>query len=154
MEAGEGGGFGWGGVEGWGENADNCNWITIRIFKKLKLWESWGRFRKLLDSLAFFSPLLRGSWVSGEHHVRKIHLNNKAGHWVWKRHRENHTTWTGIWVSRGEACCRDLRARVGKCLGLGAAVMPWSFPSCLLICLLWSPEHFKLKCWGKESSYL
>ena len=25
MEVGEGGGFGWGGVEGWGENADNCN---------------------------------------------------------------------------------------------------------------------------------
>ena len=24
-EGGEGGGFGWGGVEGWGENADNCN---------------------------------------------------------------------------------------------------------------------------------
>ena len=24
-EAGEGGGFGWGGVEGWGESADNCN---------------------------------------------------------------------------------------------------------------------------------
>ena len=24
-KAGEGGGFGWGGVEGWGENADNCN---------------------------------------------------------------------------------------------------------------------------------
>ena len=23
--AGETGGFGWGGVEGWGENADNCN---------------------------------------------------------------------------------------------------------------------------------
>ena len=22
---GEGGGFGWGRVEGWGENADNCN---------------------------------------------------------------------------------------------------------------------------------
>ena len=22
---GEGGRFGWGGVEGWGENADNCN---------------------------------------------------------------------------------------------------------------------------------
>ena len=22
---GEGGGIGWGGVEGWGENADNCN---------------------------------------------------------------------------------------------------------------------------------
>ena len=21
----EGGGFGWGGVQGWGENADNCN---------------------------------------------------------------------------------------------------------------------------------
>ena len=24
-EGGEGGGFGWGGVEGWGENAVNCN---------------------------------------------------------------------------------------------------------------------------------
>ena len=25
VEVGEGGGFGWGGVEGWGEKADNCN---------------------------------------------------------------------------------------------------------------------------------
>ena len=25
VEVGEGGGFGWGGVRGWGENADNCN---------------------------------------------------------------------------------------------------------------------------------
>ena len=25
VEAGEGGVFGWSGVEGWGENADNCN---------------------------------------------------------------------------------------------------------------------------------
>ena len=25
VEAGEGGGCGWGRVEGWGENADNCN---------------------------------------------------------------------------------------------------------------------------------
>ena len=25
VEAGEGGRFGWGVVEGWGENADNCN---------------------------------------------------------------------------------------------------------------------------------
>ena len=25
VEAGKEGGFGWGGVEGWGENADNCN---------------------------------------------------------------------------------------------------------------------------------
>ena len=25
VEAGEGGGFGWGGIEGWGENADKCN---------------------------------------------------------------------------------------------------------------------------------
>ena len=30
VEEGEGGGFGWGGVEGWGENADNCNRITIK----------------------------------------------------------------------------------------------------------------------------
>ena len=26
----EGGGTGWGGVEGGGENADNCNWIKIK----------------------------------------------------------------------------------------------------------------------------
>ena len=25
VEVGAGGGFGWGVVEGWGENADNCN---------------------------------------------------------------------------------------------------------------------------------
>ena len=25
VEVGEGGGTGWGGVEGWGENVDNCN---------------------------------------------------------------------------------------------------------------------------------
>ena len=25
VEVGEGGGFSWGGVEGWGEKADNCN---------------------------------------------------------------------------------------------------------------------------------
>ena len=30
-ESGGGGGrFGWGGVEGWVENADNCKWITIK----------------------------------------------------------------------------------------------------------------------------
>ena len=26
----------WGGVEGWRENADNCNWITIKTFLKKK----------------------------------------------------------------------------------------------------------------------
>ena len=31
---GEEGGIGRGGVEGWGENADNGNWITIKIKKK------------------------------------------------------------------------------------------------------------------------
>ena len=36
VEVGEGGGIGWGGVEGWGENADNCNWIT-KIFLKISL---------------------------------------------------------------------------------------------------------------------
>ena len=35
MEVREGGGFGWGGVEGWGENADNCNLITIKILKNV-----------------------------------------------------------------------------------------------------------------------
>ena len=34
VEVGEGGGFSWGGVQGWGEKAYNCNWITIKIFKK------------------------------------------------------------------------------------------------------------------------
>ena len=34
-EGGGGGGrwFSWGGVEGWGEKAYNCNWITIKILK-------------------------------------------------------------------------------------------------------------------------
>ena len=35
MERGEGGGFTWGEVEGWGEKAYNCNCITIKI-KKIK----------------------------------------------------------------------------------------------------------------------
>ena len=30
VEVGEGCGTGWGGVEGRGENADNCNWTTIK----------------------------------------------------------------------------------------------------------------------------
>ena len=34
VEVGEGGGFGWGGVERWGKSADNCNWITIKIKEK------------------------------------------------------------------------------------------------------------------------
>ena len=36
VEVGEGGGFSWGGVEGWGEKAYNCNGITIKIKKKKK----------------------------------------------------------------------------------------------------------------------
>ena len=37
---GEGGGFGWGGMAGWGEKAYNCNWTTIKFFFKFKktLW--------------------------------------------------------------------------------------------------------------------
>ena len=31
-----GGGFVWGGVKGWGENADNCNWTTILKKKERK----------------------------------------------------------------------------------------------------------------------
>ena len=34
MEVGDGGGFDWGGVEGCGEKANNCDWITIKIKKK------------------------------------------------------------------------------------------------------------------------
>ena len=33
VEVGEGDGFGWGGVEVWGENADNCTRTTTK-FKK------------------------------------------------------------------------------------------------------------------------
>ena len=35
VEVGEGVGFSWHGMEGWGENADNCNRITIKIKKIL-----------------------------------------------------------------------------------------------------------------------
>ena len=31
VEVGEIAGSSWGGVEGWGEKAYNCNWITIKI---------------------------------------------------------------------------------------------------------------------------
>ena len=34
VDVGEGGGFVWGEVEGWGEKAHNCNWITIKNFLK------------------------------------------------------------------------------------------------------------------------
>ena len=37
VERGEGGGFTWGGVEGWGEKAYNCNCITIKKIKKKKI---------------------------------------------------------------------------------------------------------------------
>ena len=56
VEVGEGGGLGWGGVEGWGENAENCNWPTIKrkeLLKKkdgrrksYKGRERWSRTRK------------------------------------------------------------------------------------------------------------
>ena len=36
VEVREGGGTDWGGVEGWGENADNFNWIKIKKIKILK----------------------------------------------------------------------------------------------------------------------
>ena len=36
LEVGEGGGIGWGGVEGWGESADNCNGIIIKKKKETR----------------------------------------------------------------------------------------------------------------------
>ena len=33
----EGGGFGWGVVEGWGEKAYNCNRVTIKIKKEKRI---------------------------------------------------------------------------------------------------------------------
>ena len=36
MERGEGGGFTWGGVEGWGEKAYNCNCITMKKYIYIK----------------------------------------------------------------------------------------------------------------------
>ena len=41
VEVGEGGGFGWGGVEAWGEKAYNCNIITIKILKNRILIQSF-----------------------------------------------------------------------------------------------------------------
>ena len=40
---GERGGTGWGGVEGWGENADNCNCIKINKFLKNDVHLSYHR---------------------------------------------------------------------------------------------------------------
>ena len=61
---GEGGGFGWGGVEGWGENADNCNWITIKVkkesyFKFLSInLTVWRFLRKLEIDLLYDTVIL------------------------------------------------------------------------------------------------
>ena len=68
---GEGGGFSWGGVEGGGEKAYNCNWITIKIFKNVKITEKnrmkffkandvtkmkeYIEFSKILSDLEFWS---------------------------------------------------------------------------------------------------
>ena len=38
---GEGGGFSWCGVEGWGERAYSCNWIKIKIKKTKKNYSGW-----------------------------------------------------------------------------------------------------------------
>ena len=43
----EGGGFSWGGVEGWGEKAYNCNRITIKINKNKRLWVTIVRKHKI-----------------------------------------------------------------------------------------------------------
>ena len=67
---GEGGGFSWGGVEGWGEKAYNCNWITIKIFKKQQKINKI-KYSLLLISISFICP----SW-SFNLVPRKIHLFN------------------------------------------------------------------------------
>ena len=41
----EGGGFSWGGVEGWGEKAYNCNWKTIKKKERKKKEQSEGNQR-------------------------------------------------------------------------------------------------------------
>ena len=86
---GEGGGFGWGGVEGWGEKADNCNWITIKIKKKShfacsgrKVWGqtgvcTGGPTRKLLQKLR---QGMTGAWSKvavaqrGRNQIQEISL--------------------------------------------------------------------------------
>ena len=65
-----GGGFSWGGVEGWGEKAYNCNWITIKIFKKRRDKETNEvdcRERKQINVLKIILYILSGiSQFSGE----------------------------------------------------------------------------------------
>ena len=82
VEVGEGGGFSWGGVEGWGEKAHNCNWITIKFFlkkiccsrgwrKELPhpwLWKEWNKDFLGEDSLDHASKI---EWMGkGEAGVR------------------------------------------------------------------------------------
>ena len=43
MEVEKGGGFTWSGVEGWGENADNCNWTIKNMYKKFYLFLDRGK---------------------------------------------------------------------------------------------------------------
>ena len=62
VEVGEGGGFSCGGVEGWGEKAYNCNWITIKFKKKqtvVPLHNGILHIRKKEGSPIFFFSLHR-----------------------------------------------------------------------------------------------
>ena len=64
VEAGEEGEFGWGGVEGWGENTDNFNWITIKIFfkKEKKTETSVGKDVEKLEPLCIDGRTIK--WCS------------------------------------------------------------------------------------------
>ena len=44
----EGGGFGWGGVEKWGENADNFNWTAIKKRKRKKKVQTLSAFNAVV----------------------------------------------------------------------------------------------------------
>ena len=95
VKVGEGGGFSWGGVEGWGETAYNCNWITIKIKEKKEISFSiplllvcvyllfWGGFleNRIYIGLVFLSIQLPSVFCL--EHLSHLHLKWLLMHIYW-----------------------------------------------------------------------
>ena len=79
---GEGGGFSWGGVEGWGQKAHNCNGITIKIkIKKKRNKKSSADFCSLMwEEHCKFTSLIRSCSLRSRHHTRlSYHSTEMSG---------------------------------------------------------------------------
>ena len=94
VEVGEGGGFRWGGVEGWGEKAHNCNWITKKKFKQqqrkykhglpsvMTFLEGWSEFE--LCSQTTFRVPTTSLWLKGRSWRLLLKEKRHFSAWGWQ----------------------------------------------------------------------